>query len=89
MPEETKKNRPAELDAVENEIKRAGGRPVEVYYRESGEIQISFMMPRDRGTEVGPFSYRWDRQDIGLVYANVLQQKPRVVALDRNNRVKE
>lgn len=84
MPDtETKKNRPAELDAAENEVKRAGGRPIEVFYRESGQIQISFVMPRDCGDDVGPYTYLWDRQEIELLYAAVLQKKARVVALDR------
>jgi hypothetical protein len=40
-------------------------------------------MPRDCGDDVGPYTYLWDRQEIELLYAAVLQKKARVVALDR------
>jgi hypothetical protein len=80
------KDRPAELDEAERTVTEAGGRPVEVFYRESGRIQISFVIRRG-GSDHGPYTYLWDRQEpLTLLRDFVLSQTPRVVAVERNNR---
>jgi len=46
MAEEKKKDRPAELDAADKTVREAGGVPTEIFFRDDGQIQVSFVIHR-------------------------------------------
>lgn len=86
MAEEEKRDRPAELDVADKAVRQAGGVPTELFFRDDGQIQVSFVVHR-RGTEYGPYTYRWDRQECLTLLHNFVRSKiPRVIALEKNNR---
>lgn len=85
MAEEKKKDRPAELDAADKTVRQAGGVPTELFFRDDGQIQVSFVVRR-AGSEYGPYTYHWDRQECLTLLHNFVRSKiPRVIALGRNN----
>jgi hypothetical protein len=78
-----RKNRQAELDAVEKTVRDAGGLPVEVFYRDDGRIEISFLIPGREQVHI----FSWDREEsLTLLHNFVLSKIPRVVAVEKNNR---
>lgn len=86
MAEEKKRDRPAELDAADKTVRQAGGVPTELFFRDDGQIQVSFVVPR-AGSEYGPYTYRWDRQECLTLLHNFVRWKiPRVIAIEKKSR---
>jgi hypothetical protein len=76
---EKKKDRPAELDDAEKTVRNAGGVPTEVFYRDDGRIEISFVV-HTGGSEHGPYTYHWERQESLTMLHNFVRSKiPRVI----------
>ncbi len=77
---DTKKERPAELDAAEKTVRDAGGVPAEVCYRADGRMEISFVIAGDLSDRVHTFF--WDRQEsLTTLYNFVRSKVPRVIAI--------
>jgi len=76
------KDRPAEFDAAEKTVGEAGGFPVEVFYRDDGRMEISFVIAGSGSNRVHTFL--WDRQQSLTTLRNFVRSKiPRVVAVPR------
>ena len=54
-------DRPAELDAAEKTVREAGGVPAELFYRDDGQMEISFVIPGGQSDRVHTFL--WDRHE--------------------------
>jgi len=76
--------RPAELDAAEQTVRAAGGVPAELFYRDDGQMEVSFVIPGG-GSDRGPYTFLWDRHEALATLGDFVRSKiPRVIALPRN-----
>ena len=72
------KDRPALLDAAEKTVREAGGVPTELFYRDDGQMEISFEI---RGRV---HTYLWNREEsLSMLHDFVRSKIPRVVAIPR------
>jgi len=79
-------DRPAELNAAEKTVREAGGAPAEVFYRDDGRMEISFMIPGDRNDRV--YTFLWDRHESLMTLGNFVRSKiPRASNMEVNSGV--
>jgi len=75
-------DRPAELDAAETTVREAGGVPAELFYRDDGQMEISFVIPRGRSDRVHTFL--WDGHESLMTLGDFVRSKiPRVITVRR------
>jgi hypothetical protein len=78
------KEHPAELDAAEKTVREAGGVPAELFYRDDGQMEVSFVIPGGGGDR-GPYTFLWDRHESLTTLGVFVRSKiPRVIAIPRN-----
>jgi hypothetical protein len=76
------KDRPAELNAAEKTVREAGGIPAELFYREDGQMEISFVIPGGGSDQVHTFL--WDRHESLTTLGDFVRSKiPRVITVPR------
>lgn len=65
--------RPAELNAAEKTVREAGGAPAELFYRDDGRMEISFMILGCRSDRI--YTFLGERHESLTRLGNFVQSK--------------
>jgi len=75
-------DRPAELNAAEKTVPEAGGAAAELFYRDDGRMEISFMIPGGRSDRI--YTFLWDRHESLMTLGNFVRSRiPRAFIIPR------